>query len=86
MEEFERIEAEEVQRGQQLPKVNVENAPRDLNSLMALPRIVRWRLALSLGFPDEQYKTEFHKASAFIQSHMLRGALKSYDSWRRTSS
>lgn len=86
MEEYEKIEAREVAEGQQLPKVSLDNAPRTLEGLVALPRIVRWRLALSLGFPDDQHKTEFHQASAFIQSHMLRGALRAYDAWKRQSS
>lgn len=83
MDEIERIEAEETAQGKQLPKVSLDTAPRELNALISLPRIVRWRLARQLGFPDDQYKEEFHKASAFIQSHMLRGALRAYDAWKK---
>jgi hypothetical protein len=86
MNEIEKIEAEEVAQGKQLPKVNLDNAPRDLQKLVELPRIVRWRLALQLGFPDEEYKQEYKNASAFIQSHMLRGALRAYDAWKHRSS
>jgi hypothetical protein len=83
MNEIEKIEAREVAEGKLLPKVNIDNAPRNLEALIELPRIVRWRLALQLGFPTEEYRQEYKNASAFIQSHMLRGALRAYDSWKR---
>lgn len=84
MNEIEKIEAEEVAQGKLLPKTNIDNAPRNLEAITELPRIVRWRLALQLGFPNEEYKQEYKNASAFVQSHMLRGALRAYDSWKRS--
>lgn len=84
MNEIEKIEAEEVAQGKLLPKTNIDNAPRALEALIETPRIVRWRLALQLGFPTEEYKLEYKNASAFVQSHMLRGALRAYDAWKKS--
>jgi hypothetical protein len=83
MNEIEKIEAEEMLQGKMLPKVNLDTAPRALSGILELPRIVRWRLANGLGFPTDESKAEYKNASSFVQSHMLRDALRAYDAWKK---
>lgn len=66
-----------------LPHISLRNAPRNIHELAALPRVIRWRIANELGFPNEVVKEEYKNAGAFIQAHMLRDTLKAYDKWRR---
>lgn len=60
----------------------IDNAPRRMPDLANLPRTVRYRLALELGFGPDDDEEEYRGLPAIQQASILKRMLREHDEAR----